>query len=118
MKKFLLLCLTIAFCFCLLACQKKNSSETAGASSLKRFQLKGNVVSLEPEKKRAKIQHEDIPGFMDAMTMSFTIKDDANYEKLQPGDHVEATLVYDEGDNRSWLENLQISKATAPNSGS
>lgn len=110
MKRTLLFCITLTVCFCLLACQKKAATDT---SNLKRFPFKGNVISLEPEKKRAKIQHENIPGFMDAMTMSFTVKDDANYSRLQPGDHVEATLVYNENDNRTWLENLQISKGKA-----
>lgn len=116
MKKILLLSVVVALCSLLWACQKKSSR--ADASGLRRYEFKGKVVSLEPEKKRAKIAHDAIPGFMDAMTMSFIVKDDASYGKLQPGDEIRATLVYNENDNRSWLENLQISKGAAPSSSS
>ena len=38
------------------------------------------------------IRHEEIPGFMDAMTMPFTLKDPKDLDDVRPGDEVEATL--------------------------
>jgi protein SCO1/2 len=38
------------------------------------------------------IAHEDIPGFMPAMTMSFEVRDPALLEKFTPGERVRFTL--------------------------
>jgi len=113
MKRILVLCAVATICCGLWACQKKSKADGSG---LRYYDFKGKVVSLEPEKKRAKVEHDAVPGFMDAMTMSFAVKDDANYAKLKVGDQIRATLVYNENDNRTWLENLLINPA--PSSGS
>ena len=88
------------------SCQK---TQTAGSPE-KRFEFRGKVISVDKEKKRAKIEHEEIKGYMSAMTMSFAVKDEANFARLEPGDAVQATLVYNEHDNRSWLEHLNVTK--------
>ena len=38
------------------------------------------------------VAHEDIPGFMDAMTMSFEVNKPSLLHKLKPGDHIRFTL--------------------------
>jgi protein SCO1/2 len=73
-----------------------------------RFDLKGKVVAVDPAHRQVTIAHEKIPGFMDAMTMSFDIGDDWAVAVLAPGQRIEATLVV-RGD-RSWIEGLRISK--------
>ncbi len=83
------------------ACQKP---QTAPASSeAKRYPLKGKVVSVDKEKKKAKIEHEAIPGFMEAMTMDFPIKEDWVWENLAPGAEVRAELVVDNAADESIL---------------
>ncbi len=77
------------------ACKRKSANE-------KRYPLKGKVVAVEPNDRTATIKHEDIPGYMPAMTMPFKIKDDAYLAMLKPGDQVTGTLVVD--DLSSWLE--------------
>jgi protein SCO1 len=117
MKRTLPLCLTLLFaCTCLSACRKPGDTSQPPDAALKRYELKGKVVSLEPEKKRVKVEHEAIPDFMEAMTMSFAVKDDENYGRLEAGDRIRATLVYNTDDNRSWLENLEIVKGDAAGS--
>lgn len=74
----------------------------------RRFDLKGNVISVDKEHRQVTIAHEEIKGFMDAMTMPFTVKDDWALGVLAPGQTVEATLVV-QGD-RSWIEGINISK--------
>jgi protein SCO1 len=119
MKRTLPLCLALLFaCAWLAACRKSGDASQPPAAALKRYELKGKVVSLEPEKKRVKVEHEAIPNFMEAMTMSFVVKDEQNYAKLEAGDRIRATLVYNTDDNRSWLENLEIVKGDAPATGS
>lgn len=77
--------------------------------SERRFDLKGKVISVDRDHGQVTLAHEEIKGFMDAMTMPFTVKDEWAMKVLTPGQKVEATLVI-QGD-RSWIEGLKISKA-------
>lgn len=72
----------------------------------KRYDLKGKVVAVNKMERTATIAHEDIKGFMPAMTMPFKIKSDADLEMLKAGDQVTGTLVVD--DVSSWLEVTSI----------
>jgi len=73
-----------------------------------RYDLKGKVISVDRDRREATLAHEEIKGFMEAMTMPFTVKDDWALKVLEPGQTVEATLVI-RGDD-SWIEGLHISK--------
>ena len=42
---------------------------------------------------QARIKHEEIPGFMSAMTMSYKVRDSRQFEGLQPGDVITSTLI-------------------------
>ncbi len=74
-----------------------------------RYDLKGKVISVDRNLKTATIAHEAIPGFMEAMTMSFVIRDEWAMSVLAPGQTVEGTLVVDGID--SWLEGIVIREA-------
>jgi protein SCO1/2 len=74
----------------------------------KRYALSGRVVAVDGQSRRVTIAHDDIPGFMAAMTMPFTVRDDWVFQNVAPGDEVEATLVVT--DEKSWLEDLVISR--------
>src|SRR4051794_13034567 len=39
------------------------------------YDIKGKVVSVDADKKTVRLDHEDIPGFMKAMEMNFTVQD-------------------------------------------
>ena len=81
------------------------------SANQKRFDLKGKVVAVEPDKHLVTIAHEDIKNYMPAMTMPFTVPSDADLQILAPEDDVTATLVID--GSQSWLENLVIRKPSA-----
>ena len=81
---------------------------SCGRAPEKRFELKGKVVSVDKTQRQVTIAHERIPGFMDAMTMPFNIREDWALAALAPGQAVEATLVV-QGD-RSWIEGIRISQ--------
>ena len=68
----------------------------------KRHDLKGKVVAVNKSERTATIAHEEIKGYMPAMTMPFKIKSDADLELLKPGDEITGTLVVD--DLSSWVE--------------
>lgn len=56
-------------------------------------QLEGQILGLHPENQAVTIRHEDIPGFMPGMTMTFKVDDAKLLEGRAPGDLVRATLV-------------------------
>lgn len=99
----------LACCLFVAACEPKVQAP-AHSDDVKRYALKGKVVKVEKAPRRVEVDHEKIEGFMDAMTMEFMVKDDANFDKLQVGDQITATLIYNPKDNRSWLEELKITK--------
>jgi len=78
---------------------------------VREYALRGRVESVDLAKKRAVISHEDIDGYMKAMTMGFQIPDEQALKSLKSGDRIEARLVYDSRTNLSWLENI---RHTAP----
>lgn len=89
------------------ACQPQDAKKAAAEA--KRYPLKGKVVSVDKAKKKAKIEHEEIPGFMEAMTMDFPIHEDWVWENLAPGAQVYAELVVDSSaDEPYWLEKIGI----------
>ena len=104
----------LAFCLCLTACERKASAPTqsgeATRSEATRYELKGKVIEVDKEKKRVKVDHEEIKGFMAAMTMWFAVKDEANFGKVEIGDQLAATLVSNPADNLFWLEALNVMK--------
>lgn len=79
------------------------------SSSAKRYEVKGKVVSVDQPNKKVTIDHQAIVGYMDAMTMPFTLIDDWAFSDLKPGSAIQATLVVDTG--RTWLENPVITNA-------
>ncbi len=95
------------------ACQK---TETAPVSvDAKRYPMKGKVVSVDKANKKAKIDHEAIPGFMEAMTMDFPIREDWVFDNLTPGAEVRAELVVDNAAKEPyWLEKIGIVALPVP----
>ena len=62
----------------------------------KQYQLKGQILSIKPEQQEVLVKHEDIPGFMPAMTMPYKVESERLLEGRQPGDLITATLSWDE----------------------
>ena len=95
---------------------------TAGACSRtppsKQYQLTGQILDLKPETKEVLVKHEDIPGFMPAMTMPYKVEDANLLSGKQPGDLITATLVV--GETEAHLSTIAktghapIADATAP----
>ena len=52
----------------------------------------GIVEKVVVPDRRIVVAHEDIPDFMDAMTMSFEVNKPSLLHKLKPGDHIRFTL--------------------------
>ena len=89
---------------------KRDAPPPAG----QRYPLKGKVVEVDLANRKVTIAHEDIPGFMPAMTMPFVVleKDAALLRGMGPGDEITATLVAP--DSRYWLEDVVVVKKGTP----
>lgn len=98
------MCLFVAIsCLCLAACRRSGNE--------KRYDLRGKVLVVEPDKRLVTVSHEEIKGYMPAMTMPFTVPSEADLKILAPDDQISATLVID--GSHSWLEDLIITRQSA-----
>jgi Cu/Ag efflux protein CusF len=59
----------------------------------KRYPVQGEIKAIDPATKTATIAHGQIGDWMGAMTMEYSIKPDAEFQKLHVGDKIEATMV-------------------------
>jgi protein SCO1/2 len=66
---------------------------TAACSPSRQYELRGQVLAVDRARREITIKHEDIRGFMPAMTMPFKVRDERLLEGWTPGDLVRATLV-------------------------
>ncbi len=66
---------------------------TTAAGELKTFPIHGKIVSVDAAKGSVVLDHEAVPGFMDAMTMPYKLKDATVASELHPGDRITATLL-------------------------
>lgn len=87
----------LLFSLCLLAvlfttgCRQSAPPGSPGASApLKSFPVRGKVVSTDAT--HVTLDHEAIPGFMEAMTMPYKLKDPSIVSELHPGDRITATI--------------------------
>ena len=63
------------------------------APAFKVYKLRGKVVSTNPATGEVTVDHEAIPGFMDAMTMPYKLKDPSILSELHPGDTITADVL-------------------------
>ncbi|MFN7915067.1 MAG: SCO family protein [Vicinamibacterales bacterium] len=71
----------------------------------KQYTLQGQVLSVQAERKEAIIRHEEIPGFMAAMTMPYSVLDAKEYQDLKAGDLISATLIVEP--TRAYLQQVK-----------
>lgn len=87
---------------------KAGSQSSPSGSGSQRYPLKGQVVAANVKHHKVVIAHEDIPNYMEAMTMPFTLRDETMLRELKQGDRVQATLVFESQTSRSWLEDFKV----------
>lgn len=88
-----------------------------------RYPLKGKIESLDILDREITVAHEDIPGFMPAMTMPFRMPEPkgmlatlafkgVRLERLRRGDVITATLVVKA--TESWVEDVSVVRYEPP----
>ena len=79
---------------------------------MKRFPFTGRVISIDQGSQSAVIDGDAIAGFMEAMAMTYKIKDAGALKKLSVGDQIAADVVVANEDY--WLENVKVTGHTTP----
>ena len=73
------------------------------------YKLRGKVVAANPSTSEVTLNHEAIPGFMDAMTMPYKLKDPSILSELHPGDVITAdVLVSQDADADVLLDHIVV----------
>lgn len=73
------------------------------------YHLRGKVVSTDSASGEVTLNHEAIPGFMDAMTMPYKLKDPNILSELHPGDTITAdVLVSQNADADVLLDHIVV----------
>jgi len=92
----------VCLCILLSSCQSKT----------KHYNLKGQVLDKKRATNEITVNHEDIPGFMPAMTMSYSVRDQDGFRQVEPGDVIAADVITANNGNEYWLENIRITDAS------
>lgn len=92
-------------------CHTKPPAAPAAANTAREFPVKGVVREL-PGGTTVRIRHEEIPGYMAAMTMPFTVKDPAELANVQVGDTVTFRLTVTDDDG--WIDRIQVTQRASP----
>jgi protein SCO1/2 len=58
------------------------------------------------------VKHDDIPGFIPAMTMPYKVQDRDALREVQPGDTIDADLISVNGGKEYWLQSFRITDQT------
>lgn len=78
------------------------------------FQVQGTIRDINPAEKTVRVAHQEIPGFMPAMTMSLPVRDVTLLRNLASGDEVQFELQVTRED--SWISHIEkIESAMALN---
>jgi protein SCO1/2 len=79
-------------------CRRAGSDAATGSTAapapgeVKTFPIHGKIMSVDVQKGTIVLNHDAVPGFMDAMTMTYPLKQPNVASELHPGDLITATL--------------------------
>ena len=77
----------------------------------------GKVMAVDAANQRIELDHEAIPGFMEAMDMEYKVDDPAVLTEVHPGDRIAATLLVDRdaaGPKNMRLHNVVVIAQARP----
>jgi protein SCO1/2 len=94
----------------LVGCKPAASATATGGSSAaetpREYSVRGVVRRVEPERRSVVVKHEEIPGFMPAMTMPFDVKEPKELNGLKPGDQISFRMLVTTNDG--WIDRIQV----------
>lgn len=78
------------------------------SSNVKTYHLRGKVVAANPSTGEVTVDHEAIPGFMEAMTMPYKLKDPSILSELHPGDIITADVLVSDDESTVLLDHIVV----------
>ena len=81
---------------------------------VKRYVLTGTVLSIDVPNHSVDVDGDDVPGYMSAMEMPYSVPDEAALKALVLGDIIRADIVV-HGDD-AHLENIKVTGHAKPKS--
>jgi protein SCO1/2 len=114
-----LVMLSLALAGCKPDAPTLESHSGAAPGAPRTYEVKGTILSLKPEQSAVVIEHEEIPGYMSAMTMPFFVHDTNELAGLIPGEEVRFKMIITQDD--AWIEDIektgQAKNILPPNAG-
>jgi protein SCO1/2 len=83
---------------------------TASAGPVHHYPIQGKVVGTNAETGQVEVDAGAIPGFMDAMTMPYQLKNASDIKTIHQGDDITGTL--DVGGDGTFLDDVKVSSRT------
>jgi protein SCO1/2 len=84
----------------------EHAEHAAQGQHEQKYSMRGMVMKVAPSRKSFVVSHDSIPGVMEAMTMTFEVREPGELEGVAPGMTVEFTLVL--GTDSGYAEKVQI----------
>jgi protein SCO1/2 len=75
-------------------------------SAIQQFQVRGLLLKFDPDHGAMLVSQEDIPGYMEAMTMSYRVHSGQELASIKPGSRIEFTLTI--GDEATSVSNIHL----------
>ena len=102
--------LAAALALGLLGCKPQAPATTAVGTLVeeipREYSVRGVVRRVEPERRSVVVKHEEIPGFMPAMTMPFDVKEPKELNGLKPGDRIAFRMLVTTNDG--WIDRIHV----------
>tara|TARA_B100001741_G_scaffold143105_1_gene118157 strand:+ start:273 stop:1202 length:930 start_codon:yes stop_codon:yes gene_type:complete len=102
-KQISILIFVLLFISLVMGCNKASHDTTQIPIT---HEVKGIAVEILEKKNIIRIKHEEIPNFMDSMTMPFSVKRKQELKNLKEGDQISFELNVT--NEESWVENIKI----------
>jgi protein SCO1/2 len=100
----------------LTGCHSGQNSETQSTAGVTVYHLRGKVISTDSTHGIVVLDHEAIPGFMDAMTMPYQLKNPGIVSDLHPGDIITADVLVSKGSEETVvLDHIVVVGQAKPN---
>lgn len=87
------------------AAERGARNASAGAPTQEVYLVKGTVKDVKPAEKVIKIDHEKIPGYMEAMVMDFEVRNTNELSGIHPGDYVSFRILIEDKD--AWIDQIK-----------
>jgi protein SCO1/2 len=89
-----------------------NTPAPVAAGAAKTYRVTGVVRAINPDRTSVRIKHDEIRGYMAAMTMPFDVRDARELDGVKPGDKVAFRLCVTETDG--WIDQLTVVEPGEP----